>query len=490
MQFRRPDTPLVSVIIPAFSKPELLLGCLRSLQMNVTDQVPYEVIVILNEANEDAAANLARAARGLTILSSKANLGLAGAANRGRARASGEFLVLLHDDAEVQPGWLEALLEAAEAHPEAGAIGGKALSPDGSLQDAGSILWRDATCSQCWAGPAPDPGAFDQIRAVDYCGTSSLLIRAAVWDAIGGLDERFYPAYFLDVDMGMAIRRLGGVILYQPKSRIVHRRGASTTQRFRAFLVGRNQQKFREKWARELEEHEPPSGGHADSFARAIARAGARRRSASPTWPASPGRATSGAEFADDAIWLQKANELQRDYIVYLESLVHGTPVPLYHVGTRLRFDLGGEGHRYAVQGSFYGPDPSGAWIGVETCRLFLPLAPDEHRLLSGANATLQIEIEAFHLIAPQRVASPMRVTIGDTEILNVIEQRSGPQTYVAEIPAPAWISHSHLDICVESADPIVPAEAELGPDPRRLSIALVSLVIRTVGKEPAGWTR
>src|SRR5262249_11859966 len=156
------------------------------------------------------------------------NLGLAGAGNRGRALAKGELLVLLHDDAEVEPGWLEALVEAADRHPEAGAIGGKVLFPDGRLQSAGMILWRDATTSPPWTkGTTPDPAAFDRPRAVDYCGTCSLLVRAAVWDAAGGLDERLFPVYFVDVDLAMAIRRMGRVVLYEPRSVIRHHQGAS-----------------------------------------------------------------------------------------------------------------------------------------------------------------------------------------------------------------------------------------------------------------------
>ena len=480
MQLPRSDAPRVSVIIPAFSKSELLLACLRSLQANVANQVPCEVIVVLIEANESVAESLARNVDGLTIVFSKANLGLPAAANRGRARASGEFLVLLHDDAEVQPGWLEALLAAAKDYPEAGAIGGKVLCPDGRLQDAGSILWKDASTSKCWTGPAPDPGSFDQIRAVDFCQSCSLLIRAAVWDAMGGLDERFYPAYFVDVDIGMSVRRLGGVVLYQPKSCIVHRGGSSTTRSFKTFLIQRNRQKFREKWERELEEHEPASGEDADSVARAIARAEARRRSASPTWPASSDRATHRARSVDDAVWLHKAEELQRDYIAHLESLVNGNPIPIYRLGTRLRFDLGGEGHRFAVAGSFYGPEPSCAWIGDEACHIFLPLAADDSRSSSAADATLQIEIEAFHLLGAHRIESPMRVTVNGIEILKVIERRHERLTYVAEIAWPAGNSRSHLDVCIESADPITPAEAQLGPDRRRLSIALVSLVVRS----------
>ena len=171
--------PRVSVIIQAAAEPEMLLACLRSLARNGPRDIPFEVIVVLNAAPAGTAAALQESVTGARVAGSPVNLGLAGAGNRGRDLARGDLLVLLHDDAEIEPGWLEALVATADAHPEAGAVGGKVLFPDGRLQNAGMILWQDGTTSQPWTGEAPAPSAFDTLRAVDYCGTSSLLVRAA-----------------------------------------------------------------------------------------------------------------------------------------------------------------------------------------------------------------------------------------------------------------------------------------------------------------------
>lgn len=149
--------------------------------------------MVLNDVDAPVEADLREAVSGVEFARSSINLGLAGAGNLGRSLARGEFLLLLHDDAEVLPGWMEALVEAADAHPEAGAIGSKILFPDGRLQNAGAILWSNALTSSRWAGEAPEPGAFNHLEIVDYCGTSSLLVRASAWDAVGGLDEEFFP---------------------------------------------------------------------------------------------------------------------------------------------------------------------------------------------------------------------------------------------------------------------------------------------------------
>src|SRR5689334_1532724 len=107
------------------STSELLASCLRSLAEFGPDAIAYEVIVVLNQATRRTETSLRRMVSGIEIVVSPVNLGLAGAANRARSIARGEYLVILHDDAEIEPGWLEALVETGDAHPEAGAVGGK-----------------------------------------------------------------------------------------------------------------------------------------------------------------------------------------------------------------------------------------------------------------------------------------------------------------------------------------------------------------------------
>ena len=267
------EVPRVSIIIVATSNPDLLRACLRSVARFAPGAIPFETIVVLNEAGQDAEAELRATVTGVKVTSSPINLGFAGAGNRGRSLANGEILLLLHDDAEVEAGWMEALVQTADSHPEAGAVGGKVLHPDGRLQSAGMILWRDAYTSQPWVGEAPPAKAFDRLRAVDYCGSSSLLVRAVAWDAVGGLDEKLYPVYFVDVNLSMALRSLGFAVLYQPASRIRHHQGASGNLRFRTFASERNRQVFIEKWGKALEDHEPPMRRSPPAVERAIARA-------------------------------------------------------------------------------------------------------------------------------------------------------------------------------------------------------------------------
>jgi GT2 family glycosyltransferase len=235
----------------------MLTACLESLAQNAGSEVPFEVIIVLNGSPEAVERFVLEDVTGATVVASTVNRGVAGGYNLGRRSAGGEFVVLLHDDVEVSPGWLEALVEAADETPEAGAVGSRALNPDGTLQSAGAIVRPDGTTELL---KDDSPGR----RPVDYCGSNSLLVRASTWDAVGGLDERFFPAYYVDVDLGMRIREFGQFVLCEPRSQLTHHRwGATTDLGFRVFAAQRNRERFVEKWQSSsrgaLLEHSPSS---------------------------------------------------------------------------------------------------------------------------------------------------------------------------------------------------------------------------------------
>ncbi len=263
------ERPLVSILIPSRNQPKLLENCLNSLRKNIGPEVEYEVVIVLNAATEEVKSFVHERTQGAVVLESAANLAVAGGYNRARSAARGEFLLLLHDDTEVEPGWIEALLETLSENPAAGAVGSLQLFPDGTPQRAGSILWRNALSSPAWGNGAPDPGIFTDVRAVDYIGTCSSLVRSTTWNAIGGMDEEIYPAYYVDTDFCMRIRRLGQTVMCDPRSRLKHHQGASTNKKFRYFINQRNQTYFVKKWAAELAGQEP----HAPDDPAAIARA-------------------------------------------------------------------------------------------------------------------------------------------------------------------------------------------------------------------------
>jgi O-antigen biosynthesis protein len=241
--------PRVSVVILIYSSAAHLDGALDSLLVNVDPRFPYEVILVANGAPSAVVAAVQRAARGARVMISDANLGFGGGCNLGASAARAPYLVFLNDDVVVRPDWLEALVRLADERPEAGAIGSRITSPDGTLQEAGSIIFADGSTMPVGRGlPAATP-RWRAVREVDYCSGCSLLVRRQAFEAVGGFDTAFHPAYYEDVDLALKLRTAGWRILYQPRSRLVHLEAQSSTSDFKAYLFRRNLATLRLRWA-------------------------------------------------------------------------------------------------------------------------------------------------------------------------------------------------------------------------------------------------
>ncbi len=252
-----PREPQASVLIAAGAQAELLERCLERLAELGSAAVPFETIVFLDGAGDEEVESLRRRVTGAHIEGSPVELGLSGALNRARAAARGEFLVSLHDDAEVEQGWLDALVAAADDDPSAGAVGSLILRMDGHVQAAGRELTPSGLTRPAWGRSVRD---LERVQPVDQCGSASLLVRAKTWDEIGGADERFYPLYYVDVDLCVAILARGERVLLQPRSVIRHHQGASTNRTFARFVHRRNREMFSAKWGEFVTGHAPGSG--------------------------------------------------------------------------------------------------------------------------------------------------------------------------------------------------------------------------------------
>jgi hypothetical protein len=127
----------------------------------------------------------------------------------------------------VTSGWLDALVSLLRARPEAGAAGSRLVYPDGTLQEAGGIIWKDGSGWNYGRGDNPAKPVYNYVREVDYCSAASLIVRRQVFEMLGGFDASFAPAYYEDVDLAFRIRRRGFQVWYQPRSRVIHLEGVS-----------------------------------------------------------------------------------------------------------------------------------------------------------------------------------------------------------------------------------------------------------------------
>jgi GT2 family glycosyltransferase/glycosyltransferase involved in cell wall biosynthesis len=196
----------------------------------------------------------------------KENMGFLRTVNAAAQEARGTYLVLLNNDTEPLPGWLSALVDCARSDPGIGAVGAMLLYPDGVLQEAGSILFKDAIGGNCGKR---DPQAwhprYQYRRDVDYCSGACLLVRRALWEELGGFDERFAPAYYEDADLCFALRARGSRVVYEPRARVVHLEGYSSGTETAGGVKRHqvlNRERFLEKWGSVLAaENAPPARG-------------------------------------------------------------------------------------------------------------------------------------------------------------------------------------------------------------------------------------
>ena len=246
-----------SILVVCYRNVELLAECLDALWHNLQGEIAAETIVVFNGTPEAERERVRGALGEARVIVSSVNLGFGGGNNRAAAQAKGEYLVLLNDDAEVQPGWLEALVETADRHPDAGAVASRIVNPNGTLQEAGSVVWSDGSTLGVGRGLPAESRRYDYLREVSYASACSLLVRRATFERLGGFDERYFPGYNEDVDLCFGIRRLGQRVLYQPRSVVVHHE-SRTGGKAKEFLILRGRRVLREKWGAELARQPEP----------------------------------------------------------------------------------------------------------------------------------------------------------------------------------------------------------------------------------------
>ena len=257
--FALPETnaPTVSIVVPVHGQKALTYNCLAAIAF-AYGRASYEVIVC-DDGSPDDTATLGEVVENLRIVQNPAPLGFGGACTRGAAAARGEKIVFLNNDTEPAANWLDALLFAFERFEGVGVAGSKLIYPDGTLQEAGGIVWGSGNPWNYGRGRNSADPRFNYTRDADYVSGAALMIDRAIWQKVGGFSDEFRPAYFEDTDLCFKVREAGYRTLYVPQSEVFHFEGFSNGTIVQGEGLKRfqevNRPKFKRRWAHAYREN-------------------------------------------------------------------------------------------------------------------------------------------------------------------------------------------------------------------------------------------
>lgn len=253
LSLKTSDAPDVSIIIPVYNAVKFTVECLKSLERSRTRKA-FEVIVI-DDASSDETEAVVSSVKGLRYMRNKENLGFLKTVNRAASEARGERLVILNNDVQVEPGWLDPLINALD-DDTIGIAAPMMLFPNGRLQEAGARL--DAEGNSRMIGLFDDPTLprYNYARDVDYVSGACIAVRRKEFEAFGGFDLDYAPAYCEDCDLCFKYTDKGFRIRYEPESKIYHHLSVTSNAlpgSYKMRQVRRNQQKLLDRWGEAID---------------------------------------------------------------------------------------------------------------------------------------------------------------------------------------------------------------------------------------------
>jgi GT2 family glycosyltransferase len=251
--FNNYTSPLISIVIPVFNQFHYTYNCLKSI-LYYTNDIPYEII-IADDNSSDETIHIQEYVKNIKVIRNDKQLGYLKNCNRASQYAQSEYLVLLNNDTQVQQSWLDRLYNTFKTHDQAGLVGSKLIFPDGRLQEAGGIIWNDASGYNYGRNQDPELAQYNYLKEVDYLSAACIMIKTSLWEQLNRYDERYQPAYYEDTDLAFKVRNAGFIVLYQPESVVVHFDGISHGNNINTGIKKnqlKNQQKFYQKWQNNL----------------------------------------------------------------------------------------------------------------------------------------------------------------------------------------------------------------------------------------------
>jgi GT2 family glycosyltransferase len=227
--------PLIATVaVPTLLADASLVKCIAGLRQQTRQD--FEIIVIDNSGRDLARKLQLENAR---IISMPGNSGFGAAINRAFEQSSAPFLLTLNDDTIPCPGWLAALVAAAESDRRVGMCASQVCLRQNTLDSAGMLIYGDGSSKQ--RGHGESVAGYLNQEEVLLPSASAALYRRTMLDQIGLFDEHFF-LYCEDTDLGLRARRADWRCLYVPHAVVEHRysHSAGRVSALKAYYVERN----------------------------------------------------------------------------------------------------------------------------------------------------------------------------------------------------------------------------------------------------------
>ncbi len=238
--------PLVSIITVNYNQAEVTCALLESL--NKTTYPNLEVIVVDNHSTEDDPSIIKQRYPNIVFIQNPINYGFAAGNNYGLMRARGEYVMLLNNDIEVPPGFLEPLVAKLENHPEIGAVSPRIkfyYQPD-TIQYAGYTPIDRVTIRNTAIGyREKDRGQYNEDRETASAHGAAMMVPMRVVKEIGLMSYIFF-LYYEEADWCERILKAGYKIYYVGSSYVLHKESVSTGKMspLKIYYLNRNRMVF------------------------------------------------------------------------------------------------------------------------------------------------------------------------------------------------------------------------------------------------------
>jgi len=242
----------LSIVLVCWNNKAYLDPCLQSL-FDSGMRHTFDVVVVDNGSTDGSQAMLADKYPDVKIIQNSSNVGLGKASNQGIAGTSGRFILLLNNDTIVNGASFDAMVDFLDQNPKTGAVGGKLLNPDGSIQACYNYFstLREEFFIATRIGELIRPGypsimRGDEVCSVDWLSSACLMVRRAAFDQIGLLDEGYF-IYGDEADLQYRLKKAGWDVYFLPHATTIHYGGRSMTRWPRRKMVYRGKMLFYHK---------------------------------------------------------------------------------------------------------------------------------------------------------------------------------------------------------------------------------------------------